>query len=181
MSEQLLQLLRSRANARGLILARAAALQEQLRFTYEALQLAIERLAERGVIDILTPGRYLVLAIRRSSWSGEEPKPQEVGPETGPLEDPVYSYSSLSQSKLSKHVKESYRQGPADEALLQEILATLGESDPTTFRGALRSYSPEVIRTALRRVRSMKQIKKSPTALFRFLLPRIAQEPGFKK
>lgn len=78
-------------------------------------------------------------------------------------------------------MKESYRPSDAEgETLLQEILDTLGETDPTTFRGAIRSYAPGVIRTALARIRKMKNIQKNPTAVFRFLLPRIANEPAFK-
>lgn len=76
-------------------------------------------------------------------------------------------------------MKESYRPpGYEAEALLSEILATLGESDPTTFRGALRAYSPIIIRTTLARIRKMKHVRKSRTALFRFLLPRIGREPN---
>ena len=66
---------------------------------------------------------------------------------------------------------------PDEHALLREILETLGESDPATFRGAIRRYPPGVIRTALDRTRRMKTVRKNRTAVFRFLLPRIAKEP----
>ena len=62
---------------------------------------------------------------------------------------------------------------PERENLLKEILDTLGESDPSTFRHALTHFPPAVIRLALERVRAMKSIRKSKTALFSYLLPRI--------
>jgi hypothetical protein len=110
--------------------------------------------------------RLPFLAFRLTAWPNHRENKAKKG--AGP-----YSYeSSLSQSRL---MKESYREG--DETLLHEILTTLGESDPTTFRGALDAYSPEAIRLALERVRKQKRITKNRTALFRFLLPRIAKEP----
>jgi hypothetical protein len=72
--------------------------------------------------------------------------------------------------------RNSYRQPDGSNPLLQEILETLGESDPATFRGAVDHYPPHVIRTALSRIRRMKTIHKSRTAAFRYLLPRIAKE-----
>ncbi len=74
----------------------------------------------------------------------------------------------------------SYRPSPAhepiDEALLQEILETLGETDGHAFERAVVLYSPHVIRLALNRVRRAKGIRKSRTALFRHLLPRLARD-----
>ena len=137
----------------------------------EPLYPKIEGVDDETVAKVLN--HYAPLPFLVIKWSGQSPKSPNS-------EANAYSFkSSLSQSK---QLKESYRPSETDpEALLQEILDTLGETDPTTFRGAIRSYPPGVIRTALARIRRMKNIQKNPTAVFRFLLPRIANEPAFKK
>lgn len=164
MTEHVLQALRRRTNHRDLVITRESDLLDELHITSEVLRAAISRLAEDRLLEILSPLPFLVV-----KWSGRQPKSPDA-----------YSFeSSLSRSK---RLKESYRPSdPESQALLQEILDTLGETDPTTFRGAIRSYPPGVIRTALARIRRMKNIQKNPTAVFRFLLPRIANEPAFKK
>jgi len=168
MTEQVLQALRRRTNHRDLVIVQEAALLDELSATSAVLQAAIAKLEEDRVLEVLSPLPFLV-----AKWSGE-------GRRSTVSAKNAYSFeSSLSQSK---QMKESYRPSEAErKALLQEILDTLGETDPTTFRGAIRSYSPGVIRTALARIRKMKNIQKNPTAVFRFLLPRIANEPAFKK
>lgn len=168
MTELILQALRRRTNHRDLVIVRGSALLEELRVTSEVLRAAIERLEDDGLLEVLSPLPFLVV-----KWSGK-------GPKSPDSRENAYSFeSSLSQSK---RLKESYRPTKAEpDALLHEILDTLGETDPTTFRGAIRSYPPGVIRTALARIRKMKNIQKNPTAVFRFLLPRIANEPAFKK
>ena len=67
-----------------------------------------------------------------------------------------------------------------DDEVIAEILATLGESDPEPFRGLLAHYPRAVIHRALDRVRSARSIQKSRTALFRYLLPRIAKHAAAK-
>lgn len=172
MTEQLLEALCVRMNDQGRMIASEKALCDELRISREELTASLRKLQQAGLIEVLSPLPYLV-AKRRMKWPGSTPMPVESRP-------PAYSFkSSLSRSK---HLNESYRRSetkplPADaNPLLQEILDTLGETDPTTFRGALRNYSPEVIRAALERVRRMKRIQKNPTAVFRFLLPRIAKD-----
>jgi hypothetical protein len=157
---------------------RAAALADALRVPAREVHPGLEALQSQNAIEILSGPPFYVVALRASSWPGKSKKPAENPTKTGHRVNRAYSFqSSLSQSK---QLKESYRRPAEDDALLREVLDTLGETDPTTFRGALRSYSPEIIRTALQRIRTMPRIRKNPTALFRFLLPRIAQEPRFK-
>lgn len=163
MTEQICQALRRHTNHRDLVIVREPALLDDLRIGVDQLRAGLRELEERRLIEILSPLPFLVV-----KWSGK-------GTRTARSSGNAHSFkSSLSQSK---QLKESY--GPTDvedEALLREILDTLGETDPTTFRGAIRSYSPGVIRTALARIRRMKNIQKNPTAVFRFLLPRIARD-----
>ena len=53
--------------------------------------------------------------------------------------------------------------------------------DPEPFRKATGIYAPHVIRLALDRVRKAQTIQKSRTALFRYLLPRIAKEASARR
>jgi len=179
MTSELLTVLRRHANHRGTVITREAKLLQELQCSQVTLRSALRELEDRQEVRVLSPLPYLVVALSSKSWSGGDAEPPKMGRKTGPEALRSYSFqSSLSQSQ--QLMKESYRQPTAEEALLREILDTLGESDATTFRGALRSYEPAIIRTALERVRRMKTIRKNRTALFRYLLPRIAQEPRFR-
>jgi hypothetical protein len=62
----------------------------------------------------------------------------------------------------------------SDEALLGEILETLGETDRTSFEGAIKNFAPDVIRKALDRVRRTTSVRKNRTALFRYLLTKLS-------
>ena len=97
----------------------------------------------------------------------------ETGPDSGPALARGYSYSFNKHSNNQSKAIAIEDGGPGEGgALLQEILATLGESDPTTFRGVLANYPEGAIRAALSRVRATppEKIRKSRTALFRHLL-----------
>lgn len=173
MTDVLLALLRSRANRRGLVLATEVVLLEGLRTESAALRAALAKLESTGAILVLAPLPFLVVKLKK--WSGKKSDHAESAAKTAVPLSRAYSFqSSLSQSTQSN---ESYRhQSDAEEALLREILETLGETDPVTFRGALRKYSPQAIRTALERVRRTPSIRRNRTALFRYLLPRLAKE-----
>ncbi|MEO7867225.1 MAG: hypothetical protein ABIU54_06275 [Candidatus Eisenbacteria bacterium] len=169
MKDQLLATLALHANVHGLAVASEATLLKELSVPREVMIRALVGLEADGSVTVLAPLPFLVCKLRK--WTGEGERSRETAPIDGPFVDRAYSYqSSLSQERL----KDSYRQ-PEGE-LMQELLTALGESDPTSFEGALRSYSPSVIRAALERIRRMKHIRKNPTAVFRFLLPRLAKE-----
>lgn len=167
MTEQLFARLKQRANGRGVVVLREEPLLRELRTDHEDLAAELAKLERAGLIEILAPLPFLVLKLRK--WSGK-------GQNAGISSDSAYSYSKLLQPK---QLNNSYRQGgngpAADPELLQEILETLGETNATSFQKALELYSPNVIRTALDRVRRAKGIRKNRTALFRHLLPRLAQ------
>ena len=158
--ERLLARLRERANERGIVPVRGLIIAEEIGAPEEEVGAALDKLEQAGLLTILAPFPFLVLRLR--SWSGNMTKPRDSR-ESG------YSYSKLSSNRLN----ESYRQ-PADTALLREILDTLGETDPTTFEGAVRNFSPEVIRKALDRVRRTRSLRKNRTALFRYLLTNLS-------
>jgi hypothetical protein len=171
---QLLSALAARANSRGVVLASEQILLRDLGIGSTALRQLLDKADASGAIEVVSPLPFLVAKLR-GSWSGRKRETPRMAGKTAAPEDRTYSFqSSLSRSK--QLMKESYRQPANEEALLREILETLGETDPATFRGALRSYAPDAIRLALERVRRSPAIRKNRTALFRYLLPRIAKE-----
>jgi len=156
--ERLLVILRSRAGPRGVASVHEDILAKGAEASKEEVGAGLERLGRAGLLQILTPAPFLVLKVR--SWSGSGRKPANSRPS-------AYSYSS-SINRLN----ESYRQ--PGQTLLREILDTLGEIDPTSFEGAVRNFSPEVIRKALDRVRRARSFRKNRTALFRYLLTKLS-------
>ena len=169
MTERLLACLNSRASKRGMVVITEEALLREVGADHATASTELAKLERAGLVEILTPLPFLVVKLPRK-WSGR-------GANTGNSSHSAYSYSKLLQPK---QLKNSYRREDATEEppsnLLQEILETLGESDPSSFEKAIELYSPQVIRTALDRVRRAKGIRKSRTALFRHLLPRLARE-----
>ena len=158
--QQLLTRLRERANSRGIVPVRGEVLAEEVGATTEEVGATLDRLERAGLLRILAPFPFLVLKL--GSWPGSSAKPPVSRPSP-------YSYSKLSNNRLN----ESY--SPAkDDALLHEILDTLGETNPTTFEGAVKNFSPEVIRKALDRVRRTRSLRKNRTALFRYLLTKLS-------
>src|SRR5437016_4130334 len=137
--EQLLSLLRKRANSRGIVPVRGDVLAKEVGVPEEEVRATLDKLERAGLLRILAPFPFLVLKL--SSWSGSTMKPA-----TSQLA--AYSYSKLSSNRLT----ESYRP-TKDSGLLREILDTLGETDPTSFEGAIKNFSADVIRKALDRVR----------------------------
>ena len=159
------------SNHRGLLSRHIDKLAADLSVTAERIDRWLKRLADAGLIEIQSPAPFLV--IKLGMWSDEAPK-------TADSELPAYSYPK--QLLQTQQLKDSYRPGaelgarPASDDLLREILETLGETDAASFEKAVELYSPSVIRAALLRVRRAQGIRKSRTALFRHLLPRIARE-----
>jgi hypothetical protein len=157
--QRLLARLRARASARGIVPVRGDDLAQEVGATQGEIGAVLDKLERAGLLKILAPFPYLVLKLR--SWSGNASKPND----SRPL---AYSYSKLSSNRL----KDSYRP-TADSALMREILETLGETDPSTFDGAIKNFPPEVIRKALDRVRRTRSLRKNRTALFRYLLTKL--------
>ena len=175
MTGPLLTLLEARARSRGLVLASERTLLRELRIEPEDLQTTVASLAAQGAIEVLAPLPFLVARLG-PSWSGRSRDRAKSAAKTVASDARGYSYSFQQQS-MHLNQSYSYRQpADAEDALLREILQTLGEQDPASFRGALRRFSPKVIRTALERVRRAKAVRTNRTALFRYLLPRLANE-----
>ena len=158
--ERLLALLRARAKSRGIVPVSGETLTKEVGAPQGEVGAALDKLERAGLLTVLAPFPFLVIRLR--SWSGNVTKATKS-------QASAYSYSQLS----SKRSNESYRAAGGD-ALLKEILDTLGETDPTTFEGAVRNFPPEVIRKALDRVRRTRSLRKNRTALFRYLLTKLS-------
>lgn len=170
MTDRLLEILKANANRGGLAMATEARLVDALRCAPAELAVAIEGLVARKAIEVLSPLPYLV-AKTRTSWAGSgEGSANPSGESARP-----YSYANSSIEKTAMQVEQDSYSTGGDVEVLAEILATLGEPDPEPFRGLLAHYPGWVIHRALDRVRSARSIQKSRTALFRYLLPRIAK------
>jgi DNA-binding transcriptional ArsR family regulator len=163
------------SNYRGMLSRHIDNLAADLSVTAERLDRWLKRLTDAGLIEIKSPAPFLV--IKLGMWSDSDVKSVDSQP-------PAYSYPA---KRLQRELlRDSYRQPEAvtghaaNEELLQEILATLGESDAASFEKAVELYSPSVIRATLNRVRRAQGIRKSRTALFRHLLPRIAREASLE-
>jgi hypothetical protein len=169
MTDQLLAHLQARAGTRGLVHVREDALLQEVQGSKVELSAGLQSLEDAGAIRILSPVPYLVLWIKK--WSAKPSDAENSG---------TSAYSHSKQLLQTQQLKDSYRHdGSAESAngeLLAEVLETLGESDAASFEKAIELYSPHVIRIALDRVRRARTIRKSRTALFRHLLPRLARE-----
>ena len=166
MTELVIQALRRRTNHHGLVIVREDTLLGELRVSSEVLRTAIQNLEESRALEILSPFPFLVL-----KWSGTQLNASEKGRNHGHSATPRYSSYSLNQESIDESIALKAIGQYGDE-LLEEILTTLGESDPTTFRGVLKHYPAATIRAVLDRVRSTppESFRKSKTALFRYLL-----------
>lgn len=163
MNDRLLSALEGRANHDGLVLARDGALREELGIGLEQLGRALKALEDAGRIRLLSPLPYLALKLLK--WPGH-------GRERAENQHSGYSYSFQQSADERKAIAAKDGGAGEGEGLVQEILATLGETDPTSFRGAIEHYPAPTIRGVLDRVRATppEKLRKSRTALFRYLL-----------
>jgi hypothetical protein len=169
----LLEKLRTRGNRRGLVFVRQDVLSHDVRASVEQLRAALDALNREEQLRILSPLPYLVVALPRRMWPSEASRSSETGPIPRLGASRGYSYSFHKHNQSKAIAIEDGGAGEGD-SLLEEILATLGESDPRPFRGVFQHFPAAKIRAALVRVRATppEKLRKSRTALFRFLLAR---------
>jgi hypothetical protein len=169
--QSLMAVLRERTSARGVVMVREDVLVDTLKTSPDVLAATLKKLERAGLIEVLTPGHFLVIKLKM--WSGIAPDPAKNAPKTGTPPTRGHSYSFQHEAMDKSKAIAIQDGGPGEGAhLLQEILATLGESDPTSFRGVLDHYPVTSIRSVLQRVRATprEKLRKSRTALFRYLL-----------
>src|SRR5262249_26134762 len=139
------------------------------------LRQGLQDLERSRLITVLSPGKYLV--IRVAPWPGHDSRSTQNAHEMASSGSRGYSYSFHKHTiDESKAIAAGAEGADAGETLLREILETVGESDPATFRGVLTHYTPADIRMVLDRVRRTppEKVRKSKTALFRYLLTKLS-------
>jgi hypothetical protein len=162
-------------NNRGLIICKRHQLAGDLRVSEDKIDDWLARLSESKLVGVQAPA-YLV--IKLGLWSDESSETLQDASGLAPRST-SQSYSStlaIHDESKSNSSEEVGTESPEPDALLAEILSVLGESDPTSFRPLLTHYPPEVIRGVLQRVRTAGQIRKSKTALFRYLLGKLTDD-----
>lgn len=170
MISPLFDLLRTRANHRGLVLLREAVLLEALSIERRALTVELNALEASGEIEVLSPLPFLVVRLKK--WPAHWTIDRKTGPNLEqhrriPKEVPVSSAAAATQQE----------DGGAGEgeALLGEVLTVLGPSaDRKEFALILAGQPPELVRRCLRRVQATKSFRVSRAALFRSLLGKLS-------
>ena len=132
----------------------------------------LKRLVDVGLVTVLSPSPFLVT--RLAMWSGNKAGAaanQAVGSKPGGAGEEDVPVSSSSAAAASNNNGEDGGRGEGEE-LLREVLAALDEADPDEFRDLIARFPSETVRGALRRVQATPpgQIRKSKTAMFRYLL-----------
>ena len=167
-------LLLRHANEHGLVVRSRAHLANDLTVSESTIDEWLDRLMNAKLVRVLSPSPYL--ALRLDLWSGS-------GSESGNSAlSHMSALGSRSSSKLQQHAaadpSSNGDRGPGEGAPSdEEIRGILRDPDVdiATLVGSARST---VIRKALSRVRATPdaQIRKSRTALFRYLIHEFSQE-----
>ena len=163
-------------NNRGLIIRRSDQLADDLRVSEDEIDDWLMRLAEAKLVEVQVPTPYLV--IKLSLWSDESSDSLQESrvPASRSTSQGYSSTLAIHDESKSNSSEEVRTKSQEPDVLLAEILSVLGESDPTSFRPLLTHYPPQVIRGVLQRVRTAGQIRKSKTALFRYLLGKLTHD-----
>ena len=165
------------SNIHGTVFRHIDRLATDLSVTTERIERWLKLLADSELIEIQSQAPFLVIKLGR--WSENTPAITSAAPENrseSKTSADSYSYSSLENNKAI--AAEDGGAGEGAGSLLQEILVTLGETDPASFRKVLQHYDPSTIRQALERVRSTPpdRVRKNKTALFRYLLGKFTDD-----
>ena len=165
------------ANFNGLVSKRSDQIAAALKTDEPSLLADLAKLSDLGLIRSLNPAPYLVIQLALWPGKGEALAPDEPAASSEMLvvhsEVPVSS--STAAAAASASTPEVGGQGEGGE-LLNRVLAVLGpDADAEEMRDTIGTYSAETVRRALQRVEATpaRQIRRSKTALFRYLLTKL--------
>jgi len=165
------------ANHRGVVCKRSDQIAATLKTDEPTLLADLAKLSDLGLIRSLNPAPYLVIQL--TLWPRKEGPPGTHPPtETGP-QPATHDGVPVSSDAASASTPEDGGQGEGGD-LLDRVLAALGpEADAVEMRELLSTHAPEVVRRALLRVEATPawQIRRSRTALFRYLLTKLTSRP----
>ena len=168
------------ANFNGVVSKRSEQVTAALMIDEPALLADLAKLTAIGLIRTLNPAPYLVIQL--ALWPGKVDPPHACAPAASSEmrraqgEVPVSSSAAAAASASQPEVG---GQGEGGK-LLQRVLDVLGaEADATEMRELLATHEPELVQRALQRVEATpaRQIRRSRTALFRYLLTKLAPTP----
>lgn len=166
------------ANFNGVVSKRSEQVTPALMIDEPALLADLAKLTDLGLIRTLNPAPYLVIQL--SLWPGKVDPPRANTPAVSSeprVAQAEVSVSSSAAAAASASQPEVGGQGEGGE-LLDRVLTVLGpEADAEEMRDLLGSHPEETVRRALQRVEATpaRQIRRSRTALFRFLLTKLSQ------
>ena len=165
------------ANHRGLVCKRSDQIAATLNTDEATLLADLAKLSGLGLIRSLNPAPYLVIQL--TLWPGKDASPHKPAPvETGPrpaahVEVPVSSGEAAAAASASR--PEVGGQGEGGD-LLDHVLTVLGpDADAKEMRELVAVHPSELVRRAIQRVEATptRQIRRSRTALFRYLLTKL--------
>lgn len=166
------------ANFNGVVSKRSEQITIPLMIDEPVLLADLAKLTELGLIRTLNPAPYLVIQL--SLWPGKVDPPREntraVSSDARVAQGEV-PVSSSAAAAASASQPEVGGQGEGGQ-LLDRVLTVLGpEADAEEMRDLLGAHPEETVRRALQRVEATpaRQIRRSRTALFRFLLTKLSQ------
>jgi hypothetical protein len=165
------------ANFSGVVSKRSDQIAELLKTDEPTLLIDLAKLADLGLIRSLNPAPYLVIQL--ALWPGKVGSPRPIPPAASSDAPVTHEEARVSSSAAaaSASAPEVGGQGEGGE-LLDRVRAVLGpEADVEEMRDLLGVYPHETVRRALQRVEATptRQIRRSRTALFRYLLTKLNQ------
>lgn len=169
------------ASDQGVVLRTQSRLSKTLDISEDEINEWLRRLVDAQLVRVSTPGKFLV--IRFDSWpaeSSEDPTASGALAEQGsssPRDVPVNGHSSAQALALQDNSAGEGGQGEGD-SLRHDVRSLLPEADAEEIDRVLTMYPEPVLRKAIGRVAKTPptKIRKSKTALFRFLLARFSEE-----
>jgi len=163
------------ANHRGVVCKRSDQIAAILKTDEPELLADLAKLVDLGLIRSLNPAPYLVIQLEM--WPGREEGPAQHAPARGSESLAVHSEVPVSSAAAATSEAQPEVGGQGEGgALLERVLAVLGpEADAVEMRDLVETYPAETVRRALARVEATpaRQIRRSRTALFRYLLTKL--------
>jgi len=168
------------ASDKGVVIRTRRHLANMLAVSEPTLEIWLSRFANTGLITIKSPSPYLIIVLQ--FWSGiatsESVHPSEKAGKSGSEQEevPVSSNSYSNSNALSSNAGD---RGQGEGATLADAVRSfLPELETAEIERILTQYPRGVIRKALDRVANTPpgRIRKSKTALFRYLLAKFSQE-----
>ena len=165
------------ANFSGVVSKRSDQLTALLKTDEPKLLADLARLTDLGLIRSLNPAPYLVIQL--ALWPGKVDPSHSVPPAAGGETPVTHEATRVGSSAAAASASQPEVGGQGEGGdLLNRVLAVLGpEADVEEMRDLIEKHPAETVRRALQRVEATptRQIRRSRTALFRYLLTKLNQ------